>query len=90
MRFTLALMIFAGFAVPAVACINDSELPNHEREFRSNYGEPTSPASPTPPPPPPRTVDLLEFAGHPMLLGTGAALLTGAVLVTMTDRRART
>lgn len=85
MRLGLALAILAGIAAPAAACINDSELPGHEREFRSNYGEPTSP-----PPPPPRALDFAGFPTHPMLLGTGTALLTGAFLVTVNGKRART
>lgn len=79
----LALIVLAGFAAPVVACINDSELPNHEREFRSNYGDPTSPA-----PAPPKILDLAGIPSHPMLLGAGAALLTGAFFVTVNGRRA--
>jgi hypothetical protein len=37
MRRLFALLAFAAAAAPAVACINDSELPSHEREFRSSY-----------------------------------------------------
>jgi hypothetical protein len=85
MRLGFALLILVGIAAPAAACINDSELPNHEREFRSNYGEPTSPT-----PPPPKPLDLARFPSHPMLLGTGTALLTGAFLVTANGRRVRT
>ena len=32
-------------AAPAVACINDSELPTHEREFRSSYQADHKPAT---------------------------------------------
>ncbi|SIO28244.1 hypothetical protein SAMN05444166_3467 [Singulisphaera sp. GP187] len=85
MRLALALIMLAGFVAPAAACLNDRELPQHEREFRSNYGEPTSPT-----PAPPKSLDLAGFPAHPMLLGTGAALLTGAFFVTMGNRRART
>ncbi len=60
----LALAIFAG---PAAACINDAELPTHEREFRSSYK--SSPA-PTP------------ASTMPSLMGwAGAALLVGAAAV---------
>jgi hypothetical protein len=39
MRRPLALLalVLAGLAGPAAACINDDELPSHEREFRSQY-----------------------------------------------------
>ena len=85
MRLGLALIVCVGFAAPAAACINDSELPNHEREFRSNYGDPTYPT-----PAPPKALDLAGFPSHPIFLGTGAALLTGAFFVTMNGGRART
>jgi len=81
MRLGLALVLLAGLAAPAAACINDSELPQHEREFRSNYGEPTYPD-----PTPPKRWDLVGFPPNPMLLGSGTALLTGAVLVAMNGR----
>jgi len=82
MNRVLAFAILVGLATPAAACINDGELPSHEREFRSNYGEPT--------PPKPTTVpNLAGITSHPMLLGAGAALLTGAFVVTMNGKRAR-
>lgn len=37
MRILLAAAVLAAVSAPAVACINDSELPGHEREFRSSY-----------------------------------------------------
>ena len=85
MRGALALILCVGFAVPAFACLNDRELPSHEREFRSDYGDP---ASPVPPPPP----NLGDFAVNPsesMWLGAGAALVTGAFFVSVNGRRAR-
>jgi hypothetical protein len=39
MRSLLALVLAAGFVGTASACINDRELPSHEREFRSQYQE---------------------------------------------------
>jgi len=35
-------------AGPAAACINDSELKTHEREFRSQYGTPSQPIQAVP------------------------------------------
>lgn len=87
MRFGLALIVLAGFGAPAAACINDDELPKHEREFRSNYGDPTYPE---PAPVPPEVVDFADFSSHPGLLGFGAMLLTGAFFVAMNDKRTRT
>ncbi len=70
----LTLVLLAG---PVAACINDIELPTHEREFRSQY---RGPASPPPAPPTGPTAPL----GHPLLTGAGAALLAGAVAVAWT------
>jgi hypothetical protein len=36
-RLLLALVVAFAGSVPASACIWDSELPGHEREFRSSY-----------------------------------------------------
>lgn len=74
----LALAVVAG---PAAACINDVELPAHEREFRSQYRGPdaTPPASPPAPTGQPSTG---------LLVGTGAVLLAGAVALAFSGRRA--
>ena len=45
MRRLIACLALALSAVPAAACINDSELKTHEREFRSQYGQPAPPPS---------------------------------------------
>ena len=37
MRHLLALTTVLALSAPAVACINDTELKTHEREFRSQY-----------------------------------------------------
>ena len=72
------IVCFALLASPAAACINDDELPTHEREFRSQYHElarpSTAPANPF---------------GSGLLLGTGAALLTGAAAVALFGGRSR-
>ena len=58
-----ALAVLAG---QASACLNDKELPGHEREFRSNYnGHPTPPPESTPPEP-----------DYKPILGGGAAFLS--------------
>lgn len=37
MRGALLAGLLSLVTVPAMACINDHELPDHEREFRSSY-----------------------------------------------------
>ncbi len=64
------LLAVALVAVPASACVNDKELPSHEREFRSQY---TRQAYPTP------KVKVSAIRA-PLLLGGGAALLGGALV----------
>jgi hypothetical protein len=71
----LALALFA--AGPVAACINDSELPSHEREFRSQYRS-TSPY--VPPVQTPSGKVPLMFLG-------GGVLLTGALTATVIRRR---
>jgi hypothetical protein len=44
-RLFAAIAVLATASAPAVACINDSELPGHEREFRSSYQNGRPPAS---------------------------------------------
>jgi hypothetical protein len=39
MRVLLAGLVLVGVGGRAGACMNDSELKTHEREFRSQYGE---------------------------------------------------
>jgi hypothetical protein len=81
MRRLLACLTLVLLASPAVACINDSELPSHEREFRSQYNRQTSPPAPSAAPSSPD--------GSPWLLGGGTLLLIGAVGLAGTSRRAR-
>jgi hypothetical protein len=73
-RLFLAAAVLAAACAPAVACINDSELPGHEREFRSNYQNGRTPLPPT-------------SAGWQtqiptVLYAAGAALVVGAGFVT--------
>ncbi len=51
--FGLALAAVAALAAPAAACLNDSELVGHEREFRSDYRGPAEPPAASPPAPEP-------------------------------------
>lgn len=44
-RLVTSLAAVAALTGPAVACINDSELPGHEREFRSSYQNDRPPSS---------------------------------------------
>jgi len=82
MRFLLTCLIIAALASPAVACINDIELPFHEREFRSQYRAPANPpAIPSTEPTGPSNPSLI--------LGVGGVLLTGATALTVTGRRTR-
>ncbi|HEY1192476.1 MAG TPA: hypothetical protein VGE74_32935 [Gemmata sp.] len=78
----LACLALAFGPGPALACINDVELADHEREFRSQYHT-SNPAPPVASP---------EPAGRPgtgTIIGAGAVLLVGAAALTLIDRRAR-
>ena len=79
MRILLALVAFVGLAGPALGCINDRETPKAEREFRSDYGEPT---------PPPRPVPMAQSV-NPKYIGAGAILLVGAFYVVSNRPRAK-
>jgi hypothetical protein len=65
----LALAVLAG---PVSACINDSELPHHEREFRSQYTRKASPPMRTPPAP---------MARWPLVVAGGSMLASAAVVL---------
>jgi hypothetical protein len=80
MRCLFACLAMIGLAGPAAACINDVELPNHEREFRSQYRGPDSQPPSTEQPSPVKDW---------LLLGFGGALLVGAMIVPVRDRRTR-
>jgi hypothetical protein len=73
----LALLVLT--AAPAAACINDGELPSHEREFRYQYRERTAPPSYSP--------ARWLSPGAQMLIGSGLVLMTGAVVVVLNGRR---
>jgi len=90
---TLAFLALLGLAAPAVAlaCMNDKELPQHEREFRSQYRGPAGKARPA------RQDDYargeMAARGRPiddrLLIGGGAGLLVGAFGLIVSRARAR-
>jgi hypothetical protein len=65
---SLAVLSLALLAAPAAACINDSETPSAEREFKSHYQEGSPPSESQP------SSQLITLA-----TGTGGALLLGAL-----------
>lgn len=75
MRHVLAALIVAAFAAPAFACLNDQELPSHEREFRSQYRGSEPPAKTS------------ESPNYFRAYGAGGALLLGATVLTCLPRR---
>ena len=79
-RFLLACILLTALTGTVSACMNDTELPQYEREFRSQYQMPPSQSSTPAPQPIARAIGL--FIG-------GAALLCGAVGMTVLGTRAR-
>lgn len=76
-RLLLTMAALIAASTTASACINDSELPSHEREFRSSYKNSPAPAS-TP----------SSSYAAPVAAGGGVLLLAGAAVVTMRKPRA--
>jgi len=70
----LAGILFLSFAANASACLNDREIDNQERFFKSNYIEKPAP-EPAPSPTAPAGEQLLVYGG----IGGGTALLIGAL-----------
>jgi hypothetical protein len=75
-------IVLVGLGSSATACINDSESPLHEREFRSQYaglaGLPT--------------VEQYAYehaVRHNLLIGGGLVMLTGAFALAVTKARTR-
>jgi hypothetical protein len=80
----LTAAVFLGLcALPARACINDREVNNAEREFKSQYPDPT-PAEVAPPAP--STSDEIKTYGP---LALGGLLLVGAFVQTSLIPRRR-
>jgi hypothetical protein len=75
-RFLLTMAALLAASATASACINDSELPSHEREFRSSYKN--SPA--------PESTPSSSYAA-PVAAGGGVLLLIGAAVVTLRTPR---
>ena len=79
MRGLIAGICVVLSAGPVAACLNDSELPSHEREFRAQYRDG------------PVTVPSPQSSGevflHTALYSSGAVLLVGAVGLAVTRRR---
>jgi hypothetical protein len=78
-RLSTACVALALLAAPASACINDAELPQHEREFRSRYNRSEPP--PTPPP--------SDYPSSTPWLGAGVALLIGGAAWALFGGRSR-
>ena len=74
-RFLISLACLLAVAGGASACLNDSELPGHEREFRSSYKRQA-------PPPSPSDSQWLPSERVPLvLLGAGGVFALGAGVV---------
>lgn len=78
MRALIACLAVTAAAGPAAACLNDAELPSHEREFRSQYNEVVRNLTPQSP---------AQAFVHTALYSSGAVLLVGAVGLAVTRRR---
>jgi hypothetical protein len=78
---TLVLGLLLASALPARACINDREVQNHEREFKSAYlKDPYGPSSP-PETAAPATESDWKLIGA---AGLGLGLLASAAVVGLT------
>ncbi|MSR52313.1 MAG: hypothetical protein EXS09_03360 [Gemmataceae bacterium] len=80
MRILLSLAILAMLSAPALACINDSELISHEREFKSQYQE----SNYTPPEP-----EQISSSKPYLLGGAGAMMGMAGAFVLLRLRSAR-
>ncbi|MEJ7592088.1 MAG: hypothetical protein WKF77_11100 [Planctomycetaceae bacterium] len=81
MRLVRLILVVGGmsFSCSAGACLNDSELPDHEREFRSQYLDSQLMTS----------IDESEPTqdGAWIMSATGVTLLAGAIGLTLFARR---
>ena len=76
--FVTAFWLVGGVTAEVSACINDVELPQHEREFRSRYNAPERQYQPPLPAPAPIDVASLSFAGQALLAMAAVAALLPA------------
>jgi hypothetical protein len=74
-RLFACIVAVVVLSAPAGACLNDSELPSHEREFRSSYQNGHSPSVS------PSSSGWKAYA-PPALLSAGGALVVAAGFVT--------
>ncbi len=77
-----ALLLLAGTATPVLACINDREVNRSEREFKSQYLQPTPANQPSSQP---SQNPLISFA----YISGGAILLIGATVTAFKKVRRR-
>lgn len=73
MRRLFALLTLAVASAPTLACINDSELPSHEREFRSSYQADRKPSEQPP--------SFLQQYGPGTAAAVGGVLLVAAGVI---------
>ncbi len=81
----VAAALVVGTASTALACLNDSELPNHEREFRSQYLDHNLMTSRSP-----RGLDSgrgYHDGQGQVMSAAGIAMLAGAIGLTLVGRR---
>jgi hypothetical protein len=77
MRHLLSVAALLALSAPALACINDTELISHEREFKSQYQD----AQYTPPQPE------TQASTRPYLIGgSGVLLAVGGLFVLLRSR----
>lgn len=77
MRRLLLVLALLLAVPPARACINDRELPSHEREFRSQYGLPVVDEWESPSTNGRTVLDVLRWSGTAALMFALAAVLLG-------------
>lgn len=79
MRSLLSAAVLVLTVAPAAACLNDSEVRGHEREFRSQYRGTKPPAAPS------ESVPWQQ----PTLAGAGTALVVLGAFVAVRSTRAK-
>ena len=82
LKLVVPALFLAAQAQPALACINDRESLQSEKEFKSSYIEKETPP-PQYEPPPSNSDQLLTYGGS----GLGLALLVGACVMGLVRTR---